>query len=1155
MHPTSKTPKITVKPLEKPLRNPKTFSNPEILDKKLPEKILNHPQGYAFEDTIRTLEEKVRRAEIANAELDLKITKIGKKDEQTEKTKENSGITKLLYQENRELKKHIKGLSEELKLFRVERRRNLSIQKEEAENGDEEKKDIKKQLKEEKDNKDKAIIKNKELKAIISRQKVKFNKKLATMIIFKTISQFFNKRCAGIWPILKSDNISIDNGLKDKIFLSLVKRKIHKQKNIRKLLAVTWWKRKVTVEKSVLAKITRIFEEKSLRNLKNKWLKWEKNVSSLKYKGKMLRKIGENLCRIKKTQVFFRVMRMSQIFSLKKCRLHIRSLSNQTEVQGKILNSEKILTNRLVGLLFITKIRKIANNNVKTFIKNALGLAKEIEKTTKYIVKSISSKDFKTKLILFNVWKHKVAEMNINDLCVLHQQQNIEKNVIIEQFSQFHREECSANHRRVQILSLKNISNISEIRFTAEKKSKFLYWKIFTKESIEKIQKTNHSIDILMRSALKRESIALHKILDYSIWLANYKKYINIISKRHRYRFLHNCFTKLQIFTSNTSKYRISLRFLILKKYKIYLFLSFSLLKSRIQEYKSQNCTMLTETQAMLSQKLSSAYSIIHDSNFILDNFEKKIVSQKISLFTRILVKKRFTVLLNPFRIWQRAPLQVHKQDRRQKFKHFFWMLNDKNKNICGHAMIYWKHFTRNTTKQGRQQKVLRIIKRNQREYLKNAWKSWKNVVYYEKIREMIELEKLDMFEYRITRILYECQKIKLRIYVKRWTEGIKNRKNTEKALKKIATLVAHNTSIIMQRNLAKFKMSSIRQNKMKKLFRKILRSLEVKILTTEKNYLQKFREQAYKKSLRIAQEDCKELCKLADFSQVLIKQNESAIISKTRTLNKQKKLVSSFFHRKKILKKERIIFLAWAKEARLRKSALMFLCVLSKKYSLRIGLYHFRTNRVTHLSYLEHSRVDKIPDSVEFEISDPSISIINMQKPLSYDYLTKVKYLAATLKSCLNARLNWIFTVYHTISPEFMHYLCQLSVENTSVLTFAPKSIINQTEKIIAGLLKLLTVTSFKKSLKLAFIQWKCFSNSHNKSMNSSVINEILCEFSETKLKLQQREDMIKKLLRENLNLAYKVENAKVRAQGLSKFTEVESNLNKENISEIKRK
>ncbi|OMJ85081.1 hypothetical protein SteCoe_13667 [Stentor coeruleus] len=1153
MHSTSKTPKIPMKSLEKPLRNPRTFSNPEIFDKNPPDKIINTPQGYVFEDTIRTLEEKVRRAEIANAELDLKITKISKKDQQAEKTKESSGITKILYQENRELKKHIKGLSEELKLFRVERRRNLSTQKEEEE--DEEKNDIKKQLKEEKDNKDKIMIKNKELKTIINRQKVKFNKKLATMIIFKTISHCLNNRYTGIWPILKPDITSIDYKLKDKIFLSLVKRKIQNQKNVRKILAITWWKRKVALEKSVFEKIIRIFEVKNLRNLKSKWLKWDKCVSSLKYKGKILRKIGENMCRIKINQVFFRIMRVSQIFSLKKCRLHIRSLSNQTEVQEKILNSEKILTNRLMISLFVTKIRKIVNNKVTIFIKSAFGLAKDIEKTIRFVVKSLSSKCFKEKLIVFNIWKHKVAEMNINDLCVLHQQQNIEKNVIIEQFTQFHKEECAVNHRNVQILSLKYLFSIVENRFTKTKSLKFLAWKTYTKAYIEKSQKVHHSIDILTRNTLKKQSLVLRQILAYSILSTNYIKYTNAISKKHEYRLLHKSFMKLQIFASKTSKTRVSLRFLILKKYKIYLFLSFSLLKSRIQDYKSENYTMLAETQAELSQKLSNAYSIIHDSNFILDNFEKKLTNQKIYSFSRILLKKKFEFLLNSFRIWHKVALQVHKLNRKQKIKRFLCMLYKKNKALCGQSMVYWKYFTNNTKKQKKQQKITRIIKRHQREYLKNAIKSWVNVVYYEKISEMIELEKLDMFAYRVTRILYECQRIKLRMYVKKWTESIKKRKNTEKALKKLVTLIIHKTSIITQKTLIKIKMNSLSHNKMTKLLGKILRNLNIKILNSKIFCFQKLQEQAYKKSLKIAQEDCKELCKLADFSQVLIRQNENDIKFKTRALAIQKKLISSRLYKLKTLEKTRIIFLVWVKKSQSRKQAVMFLYNLSNKYSLRIGLYYFRTNKVTNLSYLEHSYVEKVPDSVEFEISDPSISIINIQKPLPYDYMAKVKHLASTLKSFLNSRFNLIFNIYRTGSPEFMHYLCQLSVENTSILTFAPRSTIKQTEKIVAGLFKLFTVTFFKKSIKIAFVHWKYLLYNNNKSMNSSVVNEILSEFSETKLKLQQREEMIKKLLRENMNLAYKVENAKVRAQGLAKITEMESNLNKENISENRRK
>ena len=168
-----------------------------------------------YEEKIKVLEEKLRKSEIEKAELDFKLTQ--RKDTNFESENINS-ITKLLYQENRELRKNIKDLNQEILLFRSERgqyadykNKHKSIQ----EKLRLESKQICSKLLMEKENNNRFREKYKEIKNLLMIQKAKYNKILAIIKINDCFKLFIHKIFR---KIINGANLSEHQGLKEKNF-------------------------------------------------------------------------------------------------------------------------------------------------------------------------------------------------------------------------------------------------------------------------------------------------------------------------------------------------------------------------------------------------------------------------------------------------------------------------------------------------------------------------------------------------------------------------------------------------------------------------------------------------------------------------------------------------------------------------------------------------------------------------------------------------------------------------------------------------------------------------------------------------------------------------------------------------------------------------
>ena len=355
------------------------------------EKYLNN----YYEEKIKILEEKIRKCEIEKAELDLKISQYESKGRKCTDDSSNS-VTKLLYIENRELKRNLKLLNQEIvQVKRVNIHASDNKEKIIVKNINEKNKTSKEikstqvtnkttntsQLINENAINNEMLLKLKEMKQICKRQKIKHKKKIAVLQIGKTLNAPIIKAFRRVYELLNfNKTITIAKNpsktitklskllfAREKILTLEVKKKFYFQK----------FRAQILYQKSILNKLSNHII-KVLQKPLNLWKKYsitkkEKKIINLKRNSLI---IFENIQKSKKFKIFS-CLKEIYVDGINKIKaLQEEKIKNQLkENQEKIFFLSGYLNNALHNL-FLSKLQKSLSIKSSNVLKTILTYSK-----------------------------------------------------------------------------------------------------------------------------------------------------------------------------------------------------------------------------------------------------------------------------------------------------------------------------------------------------------------------------------------------------------------------------------------------------------------------------------------------------------------------------------------------------------------------------------------------------------------------------------------------------------------------------------------------------------------------------------------------------------------------------------------------------------
>ena len=244
-----------------------------------------------------------------------------------------------------------------------------------------------------------------------------------------------------------------------------------------------------------------------------------------------------------------------------------------------------------------------------------------------------------------------------------------------------------------------------------------------------------------------------------------------------------------------------------------------------------------------------------------------------------------------------------------------------------------------------------------------------------------------------------------------------------------------------------------------------------------------------------------------------------------------------------------------WVSFIKQKKYKAKRIVIIKDFVSKRSVFTRFRSFAKTNFkSFLYNtSNENKKFDSFDYEISD-SFSFNFNQKITKIDDETQKSNSAKVIFNIFSKYLIWRpFNLWKNHKTHKKIFEIQ---QASSFTLFFTKKTSNLAEKNLI-LQKIMNKSQTKKFLyKKALILWILYTKVCKENMNKTEWNELLSDFSAEKAKVKSQEEIIKKLMRENLSQAYKISNARVKTEDLLKSADkIYSKPNKENKSPLKNK
>ena len=276
-------------------------------------------------------------------------------------------------------------------------------------------------------------------------------------------------------------------------------------------------------------------------------------------------------------------------------------------------------------------------NALKSFIDKVLFVANGFKKQTEY--KKCSS---------FNIWRFKVSEMNIADLCILHEEQKLEKNALIDHFQSL------SNQNSINSLSniRRLVNNITKNYETQEKSKKFSLWKKYS----NKVKLNKFLTKLFSKTCEKLQNNHKHKIFNELINFSRKIQKINFFSDKKFTKTIKKIFFYWKKSAPQWKLKKNSLKHCIKIKIKTQKKFYFSKLSKIIDlkknEERNKKLFELEKSKENLEFQSKQTCSLIEDSNQLLSILEKKLSSKIFMSLYNHLKKKNIFHILRPSSIF-----------------------------------------------------------------------------------------------------------------------------------------------------------------------------------------------------------------------------------------------------------------------------------------------------------------------------------------------------------------------------------------------------------------------------------------------------------------------------------------------------------------------
>lgn len=1080
-----------------------------------PASLEDRTEGY-YKEEVKKLQERIRKSEIEKAELDLKITQTENKEYLS--AKDSDYVTKLLYKENRELKKQIKGLQEELSLFRIERGK-LKLN------------EAKSSLSPEKcRNTNEGLYKEKyaQLKTVMNRQKVKNFKKIATLKLWNSIKNLVHQRKSCLFKIKFTRPHQNLGKIVDGKFKKI------QRKALKKIFET--WKLSLINKKRSLNKIVSQIKRKALHQSINTW------------KSKNTNKKFSIFCnRLKKAMLYYhKAGELCKSFSKLKDHTHqsksaeyTKNLSNlklQLSKNHEKKTEIKSLQHQLITVIFIKNLRRVLLNNFRVITSSLSKHSKSILARSKLLRSLIINKQKLQILTRFNYWKHCMYDLTISDLCKLHEEQKVEKEYLIEQFDIIRMEDSQLISSKFRASALKKFNSSQVSAQRCLNKKYFKHWNWVTRTYKGKLKDFQYFLRRLEWIAHKRMSSVLYlitcireqkesgnqiriveKIVKKNV--ARVRKVFNIlVFNRYKKKLMQKYLEKLAKQRNFKAKLSFFRRF-------------YQNSKLGLLRIMREESLLMSQNNKFLEQSLNTANSVIQDSSQILSAFEKRMQNKSLRLALGFSIENSRDKQKKCFETWKK--LLNHFQALRKSFRKIESLLKSEKLNKQKHFYI-WRIFNEPGTKSRNSSTILKIMNYKVKTALSESFNNWKVFKGYSELYEAIEHEKFNNLLCRITNLLLKCKKIKVQSTFGLWWQKVRNFHGKKQVLNKFLRLLMRKTIKQLKKPyllVVNYASIPIPNSILKKLLRILVNNNKLQFFSA----FWQFKQKVYMKKESEYKKDCEILLKLADCSEKMIEEKEKNLNLETGRTNHYKFTLKKLIYNKKPGAVKKNCFEVWkkvysTKKLSLKKYLKIFTRLLNRKF---LNILKSKKNLISmsNLLAVESPNQHKIPqDSIEFDLSDPSILHFNYKK-LTPNFSPQDKSLKG-LKLLIVFKYKNLLTFTLSKWKTFMAFN---NLKNCSELNSSSK------EFTKAYLSLSLLINSYQKlssSLEICFKLWK--------NVNG------LTNYKKTNKKPDQ-EQLIKKLLHENMTMAYKLSSAKVASKNFVRITADLCQNDKENNPEGK--
>lgn len=1028
-----------------------------------------------YEEKIKVLEEKIRKCEIEKAELDLKLAQFERKVRESGGPSSNS-ITKLLYIENRDLKRRLKDVNNELFQSEIEKKEaknshakvvSKSLQPEKG------LRELEKNLKSDKSRSDhdKVLEQFNQLKLLLKRQKIKHIKTLNTIKLVNGIKIPLIK----IFRLLAKDSNQKENIKlivnKDKVYSKLIKintiQSQFRTSRIQQKPYFALWKNKLFGRKISIRLVKHLFRN-TLKDIMKIWKNAVKTKITDEFKMKSALILNEKSLKIRKIQTFssFR----TEIFKIKNCRLIEKNEIVEHEKNLRVDELNSIVIGRKIGnfVCFLNITEKILLKRCFEVVNRMISYIKHKENLLRILWRRLERTVEITRISKFNLWKAKVSEMNINDLCLLYEEQKIEKNALLEHISSINCDESFEIKLSKQLIYLKFIlRRLKKLRHT-QFLERLNLWKI----KVFQWQRSKSRLETLEMRFKNIEKV--QKIHAFTSVITFFKN--EFAKDRLKHQYLYRL-TKAFLGKSKCAAMR-KWRNLVSQKQKLKkMFLeklkkkNINTINQKFQKFK-QNSVELTKfskevqikelgkTKENLEKKLNQAFSLMQDSNQMLDSLEKEIHKQKIKVFVNNFQKKVDFVLEDAVKTWK-------------------------------------------STRNNKDSKKV-----NEKISLRLGFQLWASSCYHLDLFEQLRQERIEVLVSKVARIMYVFKRCKFANAIKIWKESVMKGKNVKNMLEIVSRRLENRNYVL--KTVAFVRIVRGFENNAKKRMGNVMRNEGYRRNT---NLYRGFQYLVYwncQKKIKTIKYDCEEMIKLVEVSEIFIKEREKSIINLAKaSTQKIKKVLTSRDHLK-VLQTIRKTFSSWAFHYKSSKKSIKKICSL---YSANIKKFVFESLK-SHKAGTEQIKPIRSPKNFLFLLK---ILFCTFVHPVLQSKFTKWR---------LNP--NQIPVPALSISnPSFISPIKARSIQSKSVIALY-NLIQAQTKKF--------------SSLKNSFFNWKVHSN-------PILPIEIPVLPYPAKQKSSPHEEVIQKLLQENLNLAYQMSSAKVHTKAfINQAEKLYTRENKEN-------